>query len=96
MAFLTHFKAKLCQNFYPNIGFWENANFLAENWQNSQKIVIITSTPGLISFVEQQNVNWINEKNVKFMWTHMMTTLRGVRCPSQVLGDSQVVLVREG
>jgi hypothetical protein len=26
--------------------FEKNANFSAENWQNSQKIVIITSTPG--------------------------------------------------
>jgi hypothetical protein len=34
------------QNFDRNIGFWENANFFAENWQKSQKIVIITSTPG--------------------------------------------------
>jgi hypothetical protein len=25
----------------------KNANFFAENWQKSQKIVIITSTPGL-------------------------------------------------
>jgi hypothetical protein len=27
-------------------GFWENADFFAENWQKSKKIVIITSTPG--------------------------------------------------
>jgi hypothetical protein len=27
--------------------FEKNANFFAENWQKSQKIVIITSTPGL-------------------------------------------------
>jgi hypothetical protein len=26
--------------------FEKNANFFAENWQKSQKIVIITSTPG--------------------------------------------------
>jgi peroxiredoxin len=26
--------------------FEKNANFLAENWEKSQKIVIITSTPG--------------------------------------------------
>jgi hypothetical protein len=28
--------------------FDKNANFLAENWQKSQKIVIITSTPGIV------------------------------------------------
>jgi hypothetical protein len=32
------------QNSDHNIGFWKNANFFAENWQKSQKIVIITST----------------------------------------------------
>jgi hypothetical protein len=35
------------QNFDHNIGFWENANFFAENCQKLQKIVIITSTPCL-------------------------------------------------
>jgi hypothetical protein len=29
-----------------NIGFYEKRQFFAENWQKSQKIVIITSTPG--------------------------------------------------
>jgi hypothetical protein len=33
------------QKFDHNIGFWENANFFAENLQKSQKIVIIASTP---------------------------------------------------
>jgi hypothetical protein len=28
------------------LDFEKNANFIAENWQKSQKIVIITSTPG--------------------------------------------------
>jgi hypothetical protein len=31
------------QNFYRNIGY---ANFSGENFQKSQKIMIITSTPG--------------------------------------------------
>jgi hypothetical protein len=30
MAFLTHNKAKLCKIFDHNVGFWENAIFLAE------------------------------------------------------------------
>jgi hypothetical protein len=34
------------QNFDHNIGFWEKRQFFAKNWQKSQKIVIITSTPG--------------------------------------------------
>jgi hypothetical protein len=45
LAFLTRNKAKLCKIFAHTIGFSENANFFAENWQKSQKIVIITSTP---------------------------------------------------
>jgi hypothetical protein len=46
LAVLTHNKAELCKIFDHNIGFWENANFFSENWQKSQKFVIITSTPG--------------------------------------------------
>jgi hypothetical protein len=34
------------QNFDHNIAFWEKRHFFAENCQKSQKIVIITSTPG--------------------------------------------------
>jgi hypothetical protein len=34
------------QNFDHNIGFEKSANFYAENLRKSQKIVIITSTPG--------------------------------------------------
>jgi hypothetical protein len=34
------------QNFDQNIGFEKNAIFFAENCRKSQKIVIITSTPG--------------------------------------------------
>jgi hypothetical protein len=29
-----------------NVGIWEKRHFFAENWENSQKIVIITSTLG--------------------------------------------------
>jgi hypothetical protein len=34
------------QKFDHNIGFWETRQFFAENWRKSQKILIITSTPG--------------------------------------------------
>jgi hypothetical protein len=33
------------QNLDHNIDFWEKRHFFAENWEKSQKIVIITSTP---------------------------------------------------
>jgi hypothetical protein len=36
---------QVLQKFYHNIGFAKNANFYAENWRKSQKILIITSTP---------------------------------------------------
>jgi hypothetical protein len=39
-------QAKLCKNFVIiTLVFEKNANFLAKNWEKSQKIVIITSTP---------------------------------------------------
>jgi hypothetical protein len=34
------------QNFDHYIVFWEKRQIFAENWEKSQKIVIITSTPG--------------------------------------------------
>jgi hypothetical protein len=46
LAFLTQNKAKLCKNWIITLVFEKNANFFAENWQKSQKIVIITTTPG--------------------------------------------------
>jgi hypothetical protein len=47
MGFLTQNKAKLFKKLIITLVFEENANFFAENCQNSQKIAIITSTPGL-------------------------------------------------
>jgi hypothetical protein len=46
LPFLTQNKAKLCKILIITLVFEKNANFFAENWQKSQKIVIITSTPG--------------------------------------------------
>jgi hypothetical protein len=46
MAFLTQSKAKLGTKLIIALVFEKNANFFAENWRKSQKIVIITSTPG--------------------------------------------------
>jgi hypothetical protein len=46
LSFLTQNKAKLCKNLIITLVFEKNANFFAENWQKSPKIVIITSTPG--------------------------------------------------
>jgi hypothetical protein len=38
------------QTFDHNIGFWEKRHFFAKNCQKSQKIVIITSTPGCLEY----------------------------------------------
>jgi hypothetical protein len=48
MAFLT--QNKIMQNFDHNIDFWEKRQFFAENCRKSQKIEIITSTPGASPF----------------------------------------------
>jgi hypothetical protein len=45
MAFLTQNKAKF-KKMIITLVFEKNANFFAKNWEKSQKIVIITSTPG--------------------------------------------------
>jgi hypothetical protein len=37
---------RFLQIFDHNSGIWEKCYFFAENWQKSQKIVIIASTPG--------------------------------------------------
>jgi hypothetical protein len=47
LAFLNQNKAKLCKMLIITLVFEKNANFFAEYCQKSQKIVIITSTPGL-------------------------------------------------
>jgi hypothetical protein len=44
-GFFAQNKAKLCKNLIITLVFVKNANFFAENWQKSQTIVIITSTP---------------------------------------------------
>jgi hypothetical protein len=46
LTFLTQNKAKFCKILIITLVFEKNANFFAENCQKSQKIVIITSTPG--------------------------------------------------
>jgi hypothetical protein len=47
LAFLTQNKAKLCKILIITLVWGKNAIFFAENCRKSQKIVIITSTPGL-------------------------------------------------
>jgi hypothetical protein len=44
-AFFAQTTASFCKNCDNNIGVSEKRPFFAENWQKSQKIVFITSTP---------------------------------------------------
>jgi hypothetical protein len=44
-AFLTQTKGNFAEKVIITLVFEKNANFFAENWQKSQEIVIITSTP---------------------------------------------------
>jgi hypothetical protein len=46
LAFFAQTTASFCKNMIVTLLVEKNANFFAENWQKSQKIVIITSTPG--------------------------------------------------
>jgi hypothetical protein len=41
--------------------FEKYANFIAENWQKSQKIVIITSTPGRMKWAKGPEGSFLNE-----------------------------------
>jgi hypothetical protein len=45
LAFLTQNKASFWKKLILTLVFKKNANFFAENWEESQKIVIVTSTP---------------------------------------------------
>jgi hypothetical protein len=47
LAFFAHTIASFFENLIITLVFEKNANFLAENWQKLQKIVIITSTPSI-------------------------------------------------
>jgi hypothetical protein len=46
LAFFVQTTASFCKNVIITLVFEKNANFSPENWQKSQKIVIITSPPG--------------------------------------------------
>jgi phosphoserine phosphatase len=55
LALFAQTPASFCKNFITALVFEKNANTFAENWQKSQKIVIITSTP------EQAFALWLSK-----------------------------------
>jgi hypothetical protein len=50
--FFAQTAANFCKNLIITLIFEKNANFVAENWQKSPKIVIITSTPILVEVLK--------------------------------------------
>jgi hypothetical protein len=46
LTFLTQTKGNFAEKVIITLVFEKNAKFFAENWQKSQKIVIVTSVPG--------------------------------------------------
>jgi hypothetical protein len=55
LAISAQNKAKLFKNLIITLVFEKNAKFFDENWQKSQKIVIVTSTPGVTRSAELSN-----------------------------------------
>jgi hypothetical protein len=55
-SFFTQNKAKLCKNLIITLVFEKNASFFRRKLAKSQKIVIITSTPGR---TDLRNRKWI-------------------------------------
>jgi hypothetical protein len=51
LAFFAQITASFCKNFIITLVFEKNANFFAENWQKTQKILIVTLTPGLADLI---------------------------------------------
>jgi hypothetical protein len=52
MAFWAQNKAKLCKILIITLVFEKNAKFFADNCRKLQEIVIITSTPGYLFFIQ--------------------------------------------
>jgi hypothetical protein len=55
--------------------FEKNANFFAKNCQKSQKIVIITSVPGLDNYAEENDI--LMKTAYRFLRTKILTLLLG-------------------
>jgi hypothetical protein len=57
LTFLTQNKAKICKILIITLVFEKNANFFAENCRKSQKIVIITLTPGRLRMIKTKHLH---------------------------------------
>jgi hypothetical protein len=61
LAYLTQSTASLCKKIIKTLVFKKNANFFAENGENSLKIVVITSTPSSRSQLSLGNIGKFNQ-----------------------------------
>jgi hypothetical protein len=68
LAFLTQNKAKFGKMLIITLVFEKNANFFAQNCQKSQKIVIITSAPGLPDGIFWKASEWKNLVSFMIVW----------------------------
>jgi hypothetical protein len=66
LAFFAQTAATFCKNLIITLVFEKNANFFAENWQKSQKIMIITSAPGELCIAVISADKWGNDFTNKF------------------------------
>jgi hypothetical protein len=72
LAFFAQTTASFCKNCDHNIVFWEKRQFFAENWQKSQKIVIITSTPGCRNVQPKSVHMWVKKFSVLHKLFHVL------------------------
>jgi hypothetical protein len=66
MAFFAETTASFFQKFDNNIGFWEKRHFFRRKLAKMQKLVIITSTPEIPTYVH--NVGWLWGRDRKLTW----------------------------
>jgi hypothetical protein len=79
MARLTQTKGIFAEKVITTLVFEENANFFAENWQKSQKIVIITSVPDWAEFCNVGEIfrRWAHflRKNIQMIWAQFFINI---------------------
>jgi hypothetical protein len=79
--------ATFCKNVIITLVFEKNANFFAENGQNSQKIVIITSTPDWENFrLSSYYLLWLVENYRSSPKFSLFSTIKGTHSLRQKIG----------
>jgi phosphoribosylformimino-5-aminoimidazole carboxamide ribonucleotide (ProFAR) isomerase len=66
LAFLTQTKSSFAEKVIVALAFEKNAKFFVENWQKSQKIVIITSIPDFKIFLRAKIVKSFSKAQFQY------------------------------